>query len=162
MNKMDFLSWFGIYLIFLTIFGWWVSSRKKQTGEDFLLAGRNLGPLLLIGTVVATCIGTGSTMGAVGTAYSKGFLGATYGLATGLGILATGWLFSDSRTHRFVTLAEEVAFYYGANRHIKAVIGVMVFLASVGYLGGHIVGGGMYLAWASGIDLMYAKIIIAL
>ncbi|GBU10066.1 proline:sodium symporter [Gammaproteobacteria bacterium] len=160
MNPKIFMMVFIVYVILMTIFGWFVS-RKQKTGEDFLLAGRNLGVFLLMGTTIATCIGTGSTMGAVGTGYNSGWLGAVYGLAVGIGLIITALLFSDSREKKFVTMSEEVAYYYGGNKYIKAIVGILVFLASVGYLGGHIVGGGMYLSWATGIDLTYAKIITA-
>ena len=38
----------------------------------------------------------------------------------------------------------------------------MIFIASIGWLGAHILGGSMYLAWATGINLTVAKIIIAM
>ncbi len=38
----------------------------------------------------------------------------------------------------------------------------MIFVASIGWLGAHILGGSMYLSWATGINLTLAKIIIAL
>ncbi|MCQ1058885.1 sodium:solute symporter family protein [Photobacterium sp. ZSDE20] len=161
MDNVTFIIVFGLYLIGITGFGIWVS-RKHKSGEDFLLAGRSLGAFLLMGTTIATCIGTGSTMGAVGTGYNNGWLGAVYGLAVGIGLIATAIFFADSREKRFVTMSEEVAFYYGGNKSMKSVVGVLVFLASVGWLGGHIVGGGMYLSWATGIDLTTAKIITAI
>lgn len=145
MSASLFLVVFGVYLVAITLFGIYVS-RKQSTGEDFLLAGRKVGVVLLMGTTIATCIGTGSTMGAVGTGYSSGWLGAIYGIATGSGLILTALLFADAREKRFVTMSEEVSFYYGGNRLMKGLIGFLVFLTSVGYLGGHIVGGGMYLS----------------
>lgn len=38
----------------------------------------------------------------------------------------------------------------------------MIFIASIGWLGAHILGGSMYLARATGINLTVAKIIIAM
>jgi SSS family solute:Na+ symporter len=76
---------FIAYIAVMIIIGWWVS-RKQKSGDDFLLAGRNVPLLLSLGTTVATMVGTGSSMGAVGFAYHNGWAGALYGLGGALGI----------------------------------------------------------------------------
>lgn len=58
-------------------------------------------------------------------------------------------------------MSEELAYYVGANRIVKNVVGLLIFIASIGWLGAHILGGGMYLAWIADIDLSTAKIVIA-
>ena len=40
-----------------------VKSRKVNTQSDFALAGRSLTPWILVGTMLATWIGTGSILG---------------------------------------------------------------------------------------------------
>ena len=66
MDATLFLGCFFTYLAGIILFGWWVS-RHKQSGEDFLLGGRSLPfPTFTLGTTVATMVGTGSSMGAVG------------------------------------------------------------------------------------------------
>ncbi len=44
---------------------------------------------------------------------------------------------------------------------MKNVVGLLIFIASIGWLGAHILGGGMYLAWIADIELSTAKMIIA-
>ena len=56
-----FLTYFGIYIVAVTLFGAWVS-RRKQSGEDFLLGGRALPLYLTLGTTIATIIGTGLSL----------------------------------------------------------------------------------------------------
>ena len=67
-----FLAGFAVYLLAMIALGWWVSRRQpgdaQQSGEDFLLGGRALPFWLMLGTTVATMVGTGSSMGAVGYA----------------------------------------------------------------------------------------------
>lgn len=59
MNSTLFLTGFGIYVLFLIWLGWFVS-RNQKSGEDFLLGGRGLPLFLVLGTTVATMVGTGS------------------------------------------------------------------------------------------------------
>lgn len=160
MNSNLFLTGFGVYVLFLIWLGWFVS-RNQKTGEDFLLSGRGLSLFLMLGSTVATMVGTGSSMGAVGFAYSNGWAGALYGIGGAVGILLLALWFAPIRNLNFMTMSEELSYYVGANKLIKNVVGVLIFIASIGWLGAHILGGGMYLAWIAGIDLATAKIIIA-
>lgn len=161
MSSQVFLISFAVYIFFLIWLGWAVS-RKQEDGDDFLLAGRSLPLLLTLGTTVATMVGTGSSMGAVGFGYANGWAGALYGIGGAIGILLTAWWFAPARDLHFMTMSEELSYYVGANRAIKNIVGVLIFLACIGWLGAHILGGGMYLAWIANVDSVSAKIIIAL
>ena len=125
MDATLFLSCFFVYLTGMILFGWWVS-RRKQSGEDFLLGGRSLPFLLTLGTTVATMVGTGSSMGAVGKGYESGWAGSYYGIGGTIGILVTAWLFAPARRQRFMTMAEELSSYVGASRTVSAVKAVRV------------------------------------
>lgn len=141
--------------------GWYVSHKQKG-GEAFLMGGRQLGFGLLLGTVVATIVGTGSSMGAVANGYTNGWGGALFGIGGGVGLILIVLLFSSMRQHNFMTMTEEISFYYGANKILKNVVAIILYLASIGWLGAHILGGSFYLSWASGVDLLIAKIITSI
>ena len=125
------------------------------------MGGRQLSLGLLLGTVVATLVGTGSSMGAVANAYTNGWGGALFGIGGGVGIVLLVLCFSSMRKHNFMTMTEEIAYYYGANKTLKTVVAVILYLASIGWLGAHILGGSFYLSWTSGLGLLPAKIITA-
>ncbi|WP_051303038.1 sodium:solute symporter family protein [Psychromonas aquimarina] len=161
MNSTLFLGAFFVYVVFLIWLGWRVS-RNQKSGEDFLLGGRGLPLFLTLGTTVATMVGTGSSMGAVGFGYENGWAGALYGIGGAIGILLTAWWFAPVRKLRFMTMSEELSYYVGANKYVKNFVGVLIFVASIGWLGAHILGGGMYLAWIADLDQNTAKVIIAL
>jgi SSS family solute:Na+ symporter len=161
MNSPIFLVGFIIYAIAMIWLGWYVS-RNQKSGEDFLLGGRSLPLFLTLGSTVATMVGTGSSMGAVGFGYSNGWAGMLYGLGGAVGILLVAWLFAPVRKLRFMTMSEELSYYTGGSHLIKNIVGLMIFVASIGWLGAHILGGSLYLAWATGINLTVAKLIIAL
>lgn len=159
--ESTFIIAFVIYALGMIGISWFVS-RNNKSGEDFLLGGRSLPLLLTLGTTVATMVGTGSSMGAVGFAYQNGWGGSLFGIGGALGILLLAWLYAPVRKYNFMTMSEEIAFYVGAEPIIKNVIAVITYVASIGWLGAHIIGGGMYLSWLTGIDLNTAKAIIAI
>ncbi len=140
--------------------GVWVA-RRARSGEDFLLAGRSLGTPLLLGTTLATLVGTGSSLGAVGFGYENGWAGALYGIGGAGGVLLLMWLFADVRRHGFMTFSEEMSSYFGASRAVKGVVSVVLVLASVGWLGAHILGGSLYLSYLTGMDPQLAKVVVA-
>ncbi|MDF4405730.1 sodium:solute symporter family protein, partial [Vibrio parahaemolyticus] len=152
--------WFLLYAFVMMFIGWYVT-RHQKTGEDFILGGRKLPMLLTLGSTVGTMVGTGSSIGAVSFGYSNGWAGMLYGIGGATGILLTAWLFAPVRNYRFMTMSEEICYYTGGSRLVKNLVAILIFLASIGWLGAHILGGGLYLAWAADIDITVAKIIIA-
>jgi solute:Na+ symporter, SSS family len=160
MSSTLFLSCFILYIVFLAVFGWWVT-RKRQSGDDFLLGGRSLPFFLTLGTTVATMVGTGSSMGAVGKAYESGWMGGLYGLGGGIGILLVAWWFAPMRKHQFMTMSEELGSYVGANRLVMNIVAVFVYLSNVAWLGAHILGGAKYLSFVTELDPVWAKVLIA-
>lgn len=160
MNTSLFLFVFAGYVIFMIALSWWVS-RTQSSGQDFLLGGRNVAGFLTLGTTIATMVGTGSSMGAVGFAYTNGWAGTLYGIGGSIGILVLAWLYAPVRRLKFVTMSEELAYYVGADPTVKGVVAILIFVASVGWLGAHIIGGALYLGWITGIDLNVAKAVVA-
>ncbi len=160
MNPILFLAVFAGYVIFMITLSWWVS-KAQSSGQDFLLGGRQVAGFLTLGTTVATMVGTGSSMGAVGFAYSNGWAGTLYGIGGAIGILLLAYMYAPVRKLEFVTMSEEISYYVGADSLVKAVVAILIFLASIGWLGAHIIGGALYLGWVTDIDLNVAKVIVA-
>ena len=152
---------FAGFVVLMIIVGIFVS-RYNKTGEDFLMAGRGLSTPLLLATTLATLVGTGSSLGAVGFGYENGWAGALYGIGGATGVILLLVLFADVRQYGFMTYSEEVSFYYGADRKVKGLVAVVLLLASIGWLGAHIMGGALYLTYLTGLDPVWSKIIVAL
>lgn len=144
------------------VFIGWIVTRKDKSGAAFLMGNRTLGVGLLLGTVIATMVGTGSSMGAVAYGYNQGWGGALYGIGGGLGIALLTLFFSEIRKYNFMTMTEEVSFYYGTNKTLKTTVSLLLYLASIGWLGAHILGGSFYLSWITGFGLLTCKIITSL
>ncbi|OLS61650.1 sodium:solute symporter [Pseudomonas putida] len=76
-----------IYAAGMLLLGWY-GMRRAKTHEEYLVAGRNLGPTLYMGTMAATVLGGASTVGTVKLGYVHGISGFWLCAALGLGIIA--------------------------------------------------------------------------
>ncbi|EFF77650.1 sodium:solute symporter [Achromobacter piechaudii] len=76
----------ALYLGGMLLLGWY-GMRRAKTHEDYLVAGRNLGQGLYMGTMAATVLGGASTVGTVRLGYEYGLSGFWLCGALGLGII---------------------------------------------------------------------------
>lgn len=103
--------------------GYW-GYRRAHSAEDYLVAGRRLGPAMYIGTLSAVVLGGASTIGGVSLGYQYGISGMWLVFALGIGILALGILLSTRLSRLGVyTVAETLGLRYGRySRLISAII----------------------------------------
>lgn len=76
----------GAYLILMVVIGIRMVKKVKNT-DDYYVAGRSFGPLILMATVCATIIGGSGLMGRAGVAYSDGFKAVMTALPYLIGML---------------------------------------------------------------------------
>ena len=155
-----FIGGFLVYIAIMIVFGV-IQTRGKSDGENFLTGGKNLSFFLVFATIGATMIGTGSSMGATSNGFKFGWGGSIYAVGAALGIL-TMLLFVPIRKKGFITMSEEAQFYYGGNKMIRSVMGIMMFIVEIIWLGNHMNGGSKYLAYVTGLDPVMAKVITVL
>ncbi len=87
-----------LYLLFLFVFGLRYAKRLKKK-EDFLVAGRSLTAPVLVGTLLATWIGSGDIFSVSDLSYNHGY-SALIGSAGGwIGIIIV--FFIAGRVRRF-------------------------------------------------------------
>jgi SSS family solute:Na+ symporter len=118
---------------------------RVKKPADYLVAGRGLPAFILTGTIVGTCIGTGVVIGASGLAYRHGWAGGAYPIGLGLGTVIAGLAFAVMRRHQFMTLAEEIACYYGGNRIVVEFSNISLFFSQLCWLTVQIMGGAAVL-----------------
>ncbi|MDH4607209.1 sodium:solute symporter [Pseudomonas sp. BN102] len=75
-----------IYAAGMLLLGWY-GMRRAKSHEEFLVAGRNLGPAFYMGTMAATVLGGASTVGTVRLGYVHGISGFWLCAALGAGII---------------------------------------------------------------------------
>jgi SSS family solute:Na+ symporter len=82
------------YMVGILAAGFW-ARRKATTQEQFLVAGRSVGPWLYSGTLAAIVLGGASTVGGVKLGYQYGISGMWFVFMLGLGILVLSVVFVE-------------------------------------------------------------------
>ena len=154
-----FLGGILAWMVFVVCFGYF-GSRGRHGGDRFLTGGRDMNGFLIFCTLGATIIGTGSTVGAISDGFSHAWGGALFGTGSALGVLLLS-TFSGIREKGFITMSEEAQYYFGGRRIVRQVMGFMMFMIEIVWLGNHINGGSTYLSFALGIDPIWCKLMTA-
>lgn len=130
---LDYLI-LAAYFLGMLIAGY-IGLRKTRGADDFLVAGRRLGPFMYISAMSAVVLGGASTVGGVSLGYQYGISGMALVLMLALGIIAIGVLFS-TRLSRLglYTVAELVGMRYGlsARRVSGAIVVFYTLMVGVG------------------------------
>ncbi|MDD5647582.1 MAG: sodium:solute symporter family protein [Dehalococcoidia bacterium] len=160
---MDSVSWvdIGIILVYLAgmvAVGIW-TSRKVKNLTDYSLAGKSLGYLVMIGTLVGAAIGAASTMGKAGKAYELGIIFVTAGFGYIAGLVVFGLLSSRLRRLGIWTIPEALYKRYG--KGINQACGAAMFITVIALFGGQIIGIGLiFTAVGQSLGLTYTTSII--
>jgi SSS family solute:Na+ symporter len=87
------LDWLAIALYFgvLLAITWWAISHKKDTAEDYFLAGRHLGWLIVGASIFASNIGSEHLVGLAGSGATDGVIMAHFELHAWC-LLVLGWV----------------------------------------------------------------------
>lgn len=90
---LGLIDWLVIAAYFLVILGlaWWVIKQRQDTPEDYFLAGRHLGWLIVGASVFASNIGSEHLVGLAGTGATDGVAMAHYELHAWC-LLVLGWI----------------------------------------------------------------------
>src|SRR2546426_6666856 len=91
MTNLDWLivaAYFGLLLAL----AWWVILRRKETADDYFLAGRNLGWFVVGASIFASNIGSEHLVGLAGSGATSGVALAHYELHAWC-LLVLGWVF---------------------------------------------------------------------
>lgn len=98
--------------------------KRARSTDDYLVAGRRLGPLMYVGTLSAVVLGGASTIGGVALGYENGISGMWLVFWIGMGVIALGILMSTRLSRLGVyTVSEMLENRYGAaSRLISAII----------------------------------------
>ncbi|WP_434572553.1 sodium:solute symporter [Pseudomonas sp. Z3-8] len=121
-----------IYATGMIALGWY-GMRRAKTRDDYLVAGRNLGPGFYLGTMAATVLGGASTIGTVRLGYVHGISGFWLCGAIGLGIVGLSlFLAKPLLKLRIYTVTQVLERRYNpAARHASAVI-MLVYALMIG------------------------------
>lgn len=114
-----------LYMVATVFLGLFISKRKqkgKQSNEDFLMAGKSLGPVVLAGTLFAANTGGASTTGIATNVYSYGLSACWYVIAAGIGFVLVSFIAPYFRRASASTVPEIISKRYGKASHIFTAI----------------------------------------
>lgn len=119
------IVWVILILYFAAMVGVGFYYRKKasKSMDDYLVAGRKLGPWLVAGTLAATQVGGGSTMGVAQNAYGKwGLSSAWYIICMAIAFAVISFVAPIVRRSRERTVPEYFRWRYGKGNGLLTAI----------------------------------------
>lgn len=153
-----YLGAIAAYLIALLVVGAY-RSRQVKSGEDFAVAGRKLSAPVLVGTLLATWIGSGSIMASAGLAYNEGFPSLWFDAGVWVALIVLYFIAGRARKLAQYTVPDLLEMRYNKYaRLLGAIVTIIAYTAIVSY---QFRAGGMVLELITGMDFDTGVIITA-
>lgn len=122
-----------LYLFTLIGIGMYKAGKIK-TQSDFAVAGRSLTPWVLVGTMLATWMGTGSILGNAGKTYDTGMAALILPLGSVLGIVLLTKIAGKVRAFEKFTVPEILGDRFGPGARMLSVIALVIaYMVIVSY-----------------------------
>ena len=122
-----------LYLFTLIGIGMYKAGKIK-TQSDFAVAGRSLTPWVLVGTMLATWMGTGSILGNAGKTYETGMAALILPLGSILGIVLLTKIAGKVRAFEKFTVPEILGDRFGPGARMLSVIALVIaYMVIVSY-----------------------------
>jgi solute:Na+ symporter, SSS family len=137
------------YLGVLVLLGLY-KSRNLKTGDDFLVAGRTLPARVLVFTLLATWIGSGSLFGGAGLGYRAGYPALWQSAGAWVGIALVYFLAHRVRRIAKYTMPDLLELRYGATARVLGTIVVVIAYTTIAAY--QFRGGGRLLNMVADID----------
>ena len=138
---LDWLVVAGYFLVILAL-AWWVIKQQEDTTEDYFLAGRHLGWLIVGTSIFASNIGSEHLVGLAGTGATDGVAMAHYELHAWC-LLVLGWVMApfymrsqvytmpEFLEKRFSPLARTVLSFISLVAYVLTKIAVGIFAGGI-------------------------------
>jgi len=141
---MDHVTLLDIIIIFAYLLGMlfigFYFARRVKTSGDFFVAGRTLGPVVLMATVCASIIGGSALIGRGGYAYSGGMVAIAIALPYMVGMFIfsffTGHIADIGRKYDITSIPELMEYRFG--KTAKLLAGAMIAYSMAATVGSQI------------------------
>ena len=148
------------YLLFMLWVGWY-SSKKISSNADFVVAGRRLGPFMMAGTLAATEIGGGSSLGVVQNGMGGYGLSASWYIITmGIAFVIMSFIAPKVRNTEVKTVPEYFRRRYG--KVTGLITSIITLLPLIGLTAGQFIASAVITSTMLGISYKAAVIITAI
>lgn len=159
MDKMVIIAGVVVVYMLIMLYVGWYSQNKISNNTDFMVAGRRLGPILMAGTLAATEIGGGSSLGVVQQGMGKfGISSAWYVITMGLAFVILAFLAPKFRAATVKTVPEYFRRRYGKVPGL--ITAVIMVLPLIGLTAGQMIASAVILSTMLGISFNTAAVII--
>ena len=138
-----------VYMSILVLVGAW-RSRRVKTGDDFLVAGRTLPARVLVFTLLATWVGSGSLFGGAGLGYRSGFSALWQSAGAWVGIALVYFIAPRVRRIAQYTVPDILELRYGPVARVLGTITTVLAYATIAAY--QFRGGGRLLALVADVD----------
>jgi solute:Na+ symporter, SSS family len=141
------------YLLVMGGIGVYFAKRRVHTGDEFMLAGRSLPLWVMMGTLLATWVGSGTIVGGAAFTYQRGPLATIFfhaGVPIGI-IFLYFFLAQRVRSLSKLTIPEVLEEKYGPLARVLAAL--CILMAYVGITSYQFIGGGYVLNLTTGIPV---------
>ena len=146
------------YLIILVVVGAWRSQAVKSQ-DDFMVAGRRLSAKVLIGTLLATWIGSGSIIAGAGLAYDRGMPALWFSAGVWMALFIQYFVAGRARAFGQYTVPDILEVRYNQwARVLGTLVTIIAYTAIVSY---QFRAGGMVLNMVAGIPVEQGIILTA-
>jgi len=109
-------------------------SRQVKTQADFAVAGRTLSPWIMVCTMLAVWIGTGSIVGNAGKTYETGMAALILPIGTFIGMILLSFIATRARNIEALSVPEIIGRRYGGTARLLAVIALVIaYMVIVSY-----------------------------
>jgi SSS family solute:Na+ symporter len=132
------------YFLIMVAIG--VASSKYAKGlDEFHLAGRKVGFIMLTASLCATIVGASATIGMAGMGFKEGLTGAWWLLSGTIGLLALSVLFAQKiRAAGCYTLPELIGTFYG--ERVRMAASFLIIISWIGVISAQIIASGKVLS----------------
>lgn len=160
---MSIFVWLlGGYFLIILVLSWWVG--RKETEEDYLIAGRDRPWWNIAFSKYAGAVGAGYYVTYTGYAYEYGLNMSTLVLGIGVGyIIFAYWgakrIKQISQEAGNIYTMGELVEYKTASRHASVILNIAVLISAILYLSIGIVAGGALMASFGVLSYEYAIIL---
>ena len=128
MNLLVFVV-FGYPVILLAISLW--RSRAGKDHDDFMVAGRNVPVIMLVGTLVCTWIGSGSLFGGAGLAYRTGVAELWFSSGAWVGLVIAYFIAERVRRIAEYTVPDLLEKRYNAAARILGTLAIVLAYVTI-------------------------------
>lgn len=147
-----------IYLGIMLYIGYY-ASKKIESKEDFMVAGRRLGPVMMAGTLAATEVGGGSSLGVVEKAYGNwGMSAVWYVLTMAVTFLILAFFAPKLRNAMVKTVPEYFRRRYGEAPGL--ITAIIMILPLVGLTAIQLIASATVLSVMTGLSYKLSVIIV--